>query len=118
MANLAVHKVVSALPGTLTPNAVYAVRVGVGFDLYMSDSTGSVAHKINSGSPPEIYLTQAAYDAITTPDPATRYYILPETSAVTMMTLTGAEAEVYLTQAAYDAITTPDPDTKYYVSQV
>ena len=44
-----VHKVVSALPGTLQPDAVYAVRVGVGFDLYIADSTGTVAHKVNSG---------------------------------------------------------------------
>ena len=44
-----VHKVVSALPGTLQPDAVYAVRVGVGFDLYIADATGTVAHKVNGG---------------------------------------------------------------------
>lgn len=41
------HKVVSALPGTLEPNAIYFVRTGAGFDLYCTDQTGSVAHKIN-----------------------------------------------------------------------
>lgn len=40
-------KVVSALPGTLTPDAVYAVRVGTGFDLYVADSSGVTAHRLN-----------------------------------------------------------------------
>lgn len=42
------YKVVSSLPDPLEPNAIYAVRVGEGFNLYVSDSTGSIAHKINS----------------------------------------------------------------------
>lgn len=42
------HKVVSALPATLEADAVYAVRVGAGFDLYITDSTGSIAHAANS----------------------------------------------------------------------
>jgi hypothetical protein len=48
MANFKVYKEVSALPGTLEPNALYLVRIGTGFDLYCSDVTGSVAHKINN----------------------------------------------------------------------
>lgn len=48
MAQIKVDKVVVALPSTLEPNTVYAVRVGVGFDLYMSDDTGSIAHPLNS----------------------------------------------------------------------
>jgi len=48
MATLKIHKVVSLLPNPLEPNAIYAVRSGQGFDLYISDATGSVAHKINS----------------------------------------------------------------------
>ena len=51
MAIFRVDKVVAALPGTLTPSTVYAVRVGAGFDLYISDSTGSVAHKVNGEAP-------------------------------------------------------------------
>jgi hypothetical protein len=47
MGLFSIDKVVSALPGTLVANCVYAVRVGVGFDLYIADTTGSVAHKIN-----------------------------------------------------------------------
>lgn len=45
---LTIHKVVAALPDPLVPDAVYAVRSGEGFDLYIVDSTGSVAHKVNT----------------------------------------------------------------------
>lgn len=48
---LQIHKVVSALPDPLEADAVYAVRTGAGFDLYVSDSTGSVAHKLNAFPP-------------------------------------------------------------------
>ena len=41
------HKVVASLPTTLDPDTLYMVRAGEGFDLYMSDSTGSIAHPIN-----------------------------------------------------------------------
>ncbi|SMO73935.1 hypothetical protein SAMN06265173_11241 [Thalassovita litoralis] len=47
MATLLAHKVVSSLPGTLVANTIYLVRTGAGFDLYVSDSTGSVAHRVN-----------------------------------------------------------------------
>lgn len=43
-------KVVSTLPGTLAPNTIILVRVGAGFDLYCSDATGAVAHKLNQVS--------------------------------------------------------------------
>lgn len=46
---LKIHKVVASLPSTLEPDAIYAVRAGAGFDLYIADSTGSVAHKVNAG---------------------------------------------------------------------
>lgn len=51
MSILRLHKVIANLPSTLQPNAIYAVRVGEGFDLYISDATGSIAHKVNAGSP-------------------------------------------------------------------
>ena len=44
---LQVIKTVSALPVPLAPNAVYLVRVGQGYDLYATDTTGSNAYKIN-----------------------------------------------------------------------
>ena len=43
-------KVVGGLPGTLEPDAIYLVRVGLGFDLYVTDATGVNAHKVNSGA--------------------------------------------------------------------
>ncbi len=47
MSKVKISKVVSSLPSPLTPNTLYAVRVGEGFDLYFSNSEGTVAHKIN-----------------------------------------------------------------------
>ena len=44
------QKAISSLPGTLTPDSLYAVRVGDGFDLYVSDMTGNIAFKSNSPS--------------------------------------------------------------------
>ena len=44
-----IEKSVSTLPAVLTADTVYAVRTGVGFDLYITDSTGAVAHALNSG---------------------------------------------------------------------
>lgn len=42
-----IHKVVASLPDPLTANAIYAVRAGEGFDLYIADSTGAIAHPLN-----------------------------------------------------------------------
>lgn len=41
------YKVVSVLPDPINPDSLYLVRAGSGFDLYCSDSTGTIAHKIN-----------------------------------------------------------------------
>lgn len=51
MATFKIDKVLSSLPGTLVANTVYAVRVGTGFDLYIVDSTGSIAYQINAPAP-------------------------------------------------------------------
>jgi len=48
MTKIVIDKVVSALPSTLEPNTVYAVRVGQGFDLYFTDSSGVTAHFLNT----------------------------------------------------------------------
>jgi hypothetical protein len=48
MTTLAVSKVLASLPGTLDANMIYLVRVGTGFDLYATDSTGAVAYKSNA----------------------------------------------------------------------
>jgi hypothetical protein len=48
MATLRFSKVVSSLPVALDPDTLYLVRVGAGFDLYVSDATGSIAYKVNA----------------------------------------------------------------------
>lgn len=49
---LLMQKVVATLPAQLTPNTLYFVRTGVGFDLFLSDTTGAVAYAVNT-PPPE-----------------------------------------------------------------
>jgi hypothetical protein len=46
-------KVIASLPGTLIRDTFYAVRTGAGYDLYLSDATGTVAHPLNSGGAAE-----------------------------------------------------------------
>jgi hypothetical protein len=48
MATLRFAKVVASLPETLTPDTLYLVRTGAGFDLYVSDATGSIAYPVNA----------------------------------------------------------------------
>ena len=50
MSDFKIYKLVGSLPAQLEPNAVYAVRTGLGFDFYISDSTGSIAHKVNDAA--------------------------------------------------------------------
>ena len=63
---LDVQKVVGSLPTTLDKNIFYAVRVGNGYDLYLSDSTGSVAHRMNYDGWQEIKTVQNLNDLKTT----------------------------------------------------
>lgn len=51
---LYLRKEISALPVILSPSTIYAVRRGVGFDLYVSDNTGTIAHKVNNTDDPSI----------------------------------------------------------------
>lgn len=43
------EKLIHSLPSReeLKPNTVYYIRAGAGFDTYVSDATGSIAHKLN-----------------------------------------------------------------------
>ena len=41
------EKIVSKLPTDLEPNTIYFVRVGTGFDLYVTDMTGKIANALN-----------------------------------------------------------------------
>lgn len=47
MKDFKASKVVFNLPEQLEPNTSYWVRSGEGFDLYLSDVTGKIAHKLN-----------------------------------------------------------------------
>jgi len=42
-----VEKVISALPGTLDPDTIYLVRTGPGFELFVSDTTGTISFEPN-----------------------------------------------------------------------
>lgn len=58
------HKVVGSLPALLEADAVYAVRTGIGFDLRITDSTGQIAHSLNSGLPGWLTPMQPASEAV------------------------------------------------------
>ena len=48
MSALLTEKVVAALPGVLTPSTIYFVRVGTGFDIYVTTDQGQVvAYPLN-----------------------------------------------------------------------
>lgn len=47
MTDFRIYKEVSTVPVDISPDSMYAVRTGPGFDLFLSDATGSVAYKIN-----------------------------------------------------------------------
>jgi hypothetical protein len=48
MAVIRFSKVVSNLPQQLEPDTIYLVRTGNGFDLYCTDTTGSIAYQIGN----------------------------------------------------------------------
>jgi hypothetical protein len=66
---LSVFKVVTSLPGTLEPNAMYFVRRGLGFDLYVADMTGTVAHRVNGEDrnvlPSAVTINSTSYQDVT-----------------------------------------------------
>lgn len=48
MTEFRAQKIINSLPATLQANTLYFVRTGDGFDLFCSDQTGSIAHKLNA----------------------------------------------------------------------
>lgn len=52
MANLRIEKVDTSLPGTLTPNTMYLVKVGSVVNAYFTDSTGVTAYPVAAGAAP------------------------------------------------------------------
>jgi hypothetical protein len=70
---LKVYKTVVSLPTVLEPNTIYAVRGGAGFDLFVTDLTGSVAFKPNT--PKEEKAVTLYQDGVLTPTIGTiRWY--------------------------------------------
>lgn len=62
------EKILSRLPSELEPNTIYFVRVGTGFDLYVTDMTGKIANTLNlpNGTPtPEQPRTRSWIEYIT-----------------------------------------------------
>lgn len=47
MSILKARKEVAVLPSVLEADTIYVIRAGAGFDLYISDNTGAIAHKLN-----------------------------------------------------------------------
>jgi len=45
------NKVISELPANLEANAVYFVRTGEGFDMFVTDETGNIAFQMNPQPP-------------------------------------------------------------------
>lgn len=48
MADFKAVKQVATLPSPLVADTVYMVRAGDGFDLYVTDTTGAIAHRLNA----------------------------------------------------------------------
>lgn len=56
MAQVKFHKFVAALPAELEANAIYYVRAGAGFDIYVTNSSGVVAaYPLNVGGPGQAF---------------------------------------------------------------
>lgn len=68
MAALRTHKVVSALPSILEPDALYFVRAGEGFDLYITNHAGTIISYTANYQPKNANLSAlAAHPAPVTP---------------------------------------------------
>ena len=48
MSDLKLYKEIGSVPSNFGSDSIYAIRTGPGFDLYMTDTTGSVSYKINN----------------------------------------------------------------------
>lgn len=70
MANFKVYKSISTIPTPYVANAIYFVRLGAGFDLYMADSTGTNVFKINDESLLQL-TTSITYNEDETPNVVT-----------------------------------------------
>lgn len=62
MSDLRIYKEIGSVPSNFGSDSIYAVRTGPGFDLYMTDTTGSVAYKLNSGASTNIEIVEDLSD--------------------------------------------------------
>ncbi|MEM1672172.1 MAG: hypothetical protein QXT86_08990 [Archaeoglobaceae archaeon] len=115
MSILRFYKVIANLPSTLQPNSIYAVRVGEGFDLYITDATGSVAHKVNTGG--TFIPTPSPFSGFPPKPPGYNNYVVPYAiggAAATTLALTSGrtywipifvDRNVRITQVAINVTT-------------
>lgn len=47
MSDLKIYKEIGGVPSNFGADSIYAIRTGPGFDLYLTDTTGSIAFKQN-----------------------------------------------------------------------
>lgn len=65
MATVLHHKVVASLPAVLEANSIYLVRVGAGFDQYVTNSSGQiVAYPLNHPASLPVLLTSGSMSSI------------------------------------------------------
>lgn len=48
MSKFKIHKLVNSLPNELTPDTLYLIRNGLGFDIFSTDITGSISYTLNT----------------------------------------------------------------------
>lgn len=85
-----IEKVISNLPNTLTANTIYIVRRGTGFDMYVTDITGEIAHKQNESGIEELKTRKLNFENI---------LYFPDTYPLSMETSTQGQIQT-LTQFA------------------
>ena len=107
MASFAFSKVVSALPGVLTANTIYAVRVGAGFDLYISDMTGAAAHKVNSIGPETVFALTGVTPAINAENGTIQTWTLSANASPTVSLASGSSVTLMVDDGTGFTITWP-----------
>jgi hypothetical protein len=91
MAKVLHHKVVASLPSTLEANSIYLVRVGTGFDQYVTNSSGQVvAYPMNHPASLPVLLGSGSMAALALAGGSSLPLILADgSSALLPVTLNG-----------------------------
>ena len=104
-------KEVAKLPTSLEKDTIYAVRAGVGFDLYISDTTGSIAYKVNSPIDPSVLYTKTDVNQL-----LTSYALksdLPSLATYVTSAYAGVTFATYASLTSYAKLTDLPDMTKY-----